>query len=89
MRVRVTNLGRGARGFQTADGGTVLVEPGSSASLDLADHPAHRAWQAAGEVKIEPEILPPQEGEGSGRSPTGGEPFSRSREKVARRSRVG
>ena len=79
MRARVTNLGRGARGFHVEDGGTVLIEPGSSASLDLADHPAHRAWAAAGEVRIEPEAAATPDGE----------PFSRSREKVARRSRIG
>ena len=52
MRARVTNLSRGARGFHIAAGGTVLVEPGASAVLDLAAHPAHDAWAAAGEVAM-------------------------------------
>lgn len=54
MRARVTNLSRGARGFNTADGGTALLDPGASAMLDLAPHPAHDAWAAAGEVGITP-----------------------------------
>ena len=53
MLARVTILGRGPRGFLTLDRGTVMVEPGASALLDLADHPAHDAWVAAGEVSIE------------------------------------
>lgn len=89
MRVRVTNLAAAARGFQAADGITAMVEPGASTLLDLADHPAHDAWVAAGEVKIEPESLPPRDGEGAGRSPAGGDTSSRSREKVSRRSRDG
>ena len=52
MRARVTNFARAPRGFHTADGGTVLVEPGSSALVELADHPIHDAWAAAGEVKV-------------------------------------
>ena len=55
MRARVTNLSRGARGFNTADGGTALLDPGASAMLDLAPHPAHDAWVAAGEVGVAPE----------------------------------
>ena len=58
MRARVTNLGRGARGFHTADRGTVLLDPGASAVLHLADHPIHDAWVAAGEVAVEPEDGP-------------------------------
>ena len=58
MRARVTNLSRGARGFLTADGGTALVEPGTSAVLDLAPHPAHDAWAAAGEVALAPDGEP-------------------------------
>lgn len=54
MRARVTNLGRGARGFHTA-AGIAMLEPGASAVLFLADHPVHEAWVAAGEVSIVPE----------------------------------
>ena len=53
MRVHVTNLGRAARGFHTADGGTTLLEPGASADLDLARHPVHDAWVEAGEVRLD------------------------------------
>ncbi|WP_165359675.1 hypothetical protein [Lichenibacterium minor] len=61
MRARVTNMSRGARGFHTADGGTALLDPGASAVLDLAPHPAHDAWAAAGEVAVslEGEAEPP------------------------------
>ena len=52
MLARVTTLGGGPRGFLTLDRGTVIVEPGASALLDLADHPAHDAWVAAGEASI-------------------------------------
>ncbi len=55
MLARVTILGRGPRGFLTLDRGTVMVEPGASALLDLADHPAHDAWVAAGEASVIPE----------------------------------
>lgn len=52
MLAHVTNRSRGARGFQSVDRGTVMVEPGASARLDLSDHHLHRAWEAAGEVAI-------------------------------------
>ena len=55
MRARITNLSRGARGFLTTEGATVLLDPGASALLDLAPHPAHDAWIAAGEVGVTPE----------------------------------
>ena len=58
MRARVTNLSRGARGFHTVDGGTALVDPGASTVLDLASHPAHDAWVAAGEVDLTVEDEP-------------------------------
>ena len=58
MRARVTNLGRGARGFSTADRGTALLDAGASALLDLADHPVHDAWIAAGDVAVTPEEEP-------------------------------
>jgi hypothetical protein len=60
MRARVTNLGRGARGFLTAEGATVLLDPGASTILDLAPHPAHDAWIAAGEVGVTPEEEAPE-----------------------------
>ena len=60
MRARVTNFSRGARGFHTRDRGTALLEPGASALLDLADHPAHRAWEASGEVRVEPDEPAPR-----------------------------
>jgi len=53
MRARVTNLGRAARGLQTSAGGTAMLEPGASADLDLADHPVHEAWVAAGGVRVD------------------------------------
>ncbi len=55
MLARVTNLSRGPRGFLTLDRGTVMVEPGGSGLLDLADHPAHDAWVKAGDTSISPE----------------------------------
>ena len=55
MLARVMTLGGGPRGFLTLDRGTVMVEPGASALLDLADHPAHDAWVAAGEASVTPE----------------------------------
>ena len=57
MLARVMTLGRGPRGFLTLDRGTVMVEPGASALLDLADHPAHDAWVASGEVRIASEEM--------------------------------
>ena len=64
MLARVMTLGRGPRGFLTLDRGTVMVEPGASALLDLADHPAHNAWVAAGEASVIPE---PEDHEGPSR----------------------
>ena len=58
MRARVTNLARGARGFLTVGGATVLLDPGASTVLDLAPHPAHDAWIAAGEVGVTVEDEP-------------------------------
>ena len=55
MLARVTTLSRGPRGFLTLDRGTVMVESGASALLDLADHPAHDAWVKSGEVSVTPE----------------------------------
>ncbi len=56
MLARVTNLSRGPRGFLTLDRETVMVEPGSSDLLDLADHPAHDAWVKAGDASVTPEL---------------------------------
>ena len=55
MRALVTNRAGGPRGFQTRDRGTVLLEAGESATLDLAAHPSHDAWAASGEVALVPE----------------------------------
>lgn len=52
MLAHVTNKSGAARGFQSIDRGTVMIESGASAHLDLADHDLHRAWEAAGEVAI-------------------------------------
>ena len=52
MLTTVTNRSQGARGFATLDRGTVAIEPGSSALLDLADHPLHRAWAEEGAVTL-------------------------------------
>ena len=54
MRAHVTNKSGAARGFQSLDRGTAMIEPGASAELDLADHDLHRVWEAAGEVAIMP-----------------------------------
>ncbi len=54
MLAQVTNRARGPRGFETLDRGIVLIEPGETKDLDLADHPLHRAWVSAGEIVIEP-----------------------------------
>ncbi len=66
MLARVTNLSRGPRGFLTRDRGTVMLEPGASALLDLADHPAHDAWVKAGDASVTPE---PDDLEGPPRPP--------------------
>lgn len=50
---RVTNRAPGARGFHTKDRGTVFLEPGDTAVLDLAPlGPVEKAWKDAGEVMI-------------------------------------
>jgi hypothetical protein len=53
MLATVTNRARGVRGLLTLDRGTVPLEPGAVALLDLADHPLHRAWTAAREILVE------------------------------------
>lgn len=52
MLALVINKSGAARGFQSLDGRTVMVEPGASARIDLADHDLHEAWESAGEVAI-------------------------------------
>ncbi len=52
MLCDVTNRSRSPRGLQTAAGTTHFVEPGETARLDLAEHPLHSAWEAAGEIAI-------------------------------------
>ncbi len=59
MLSTVTNRAGAPRGFSTLDRGTVVLEPGEAATLDLADHPAHRAWAEAGEALCLP--LPDRE----------------------------
>jgi hypothetical protein len=59
MLAHVTNFAPSARGFDVAGGGIVFVQPGETMLIDLADHPAHRAWEEAGEVTIAP--LPEKE----------------------------
>lgn len=54
MLATVTNRARSTRGFVTAGGGTVLLEPGASGLLDLVDHALHKAWSARGEVLVVP-----------------------------------
>ena len=54
MLAHVTNLAASARGFDTNGGGVVFVAPGDVVLLDLVSHPAHAAWEAAGDVLIEP-----------------------------------
>jgi hypothetical protein len=53
MLAHVTNLAASTRGFDTG-GSVVLLEPGETLLLDLTDHPAHRAWEAAGEITLAP-----------------------------------
>ena len=53
MLAHVTNLSPSPRGFDTGDS-VALLDPGETLLLDLADHPAHRAWEQAGEVTIAP-----------------------------------
>ncbi|MGJ0397418.1 MAG: hypothetical protein ACR65U_14445 [Methylocystis sp.] len=51
---RVTNRAPGARGFHTKDRGTVFLEPGETAVLDLAPlGPVEKAWKRAREIAIE------------------------------------
>ncbi len=72
MLADVTNRARGARGFQLIDGTTHLVEPGASTRLDLADHPLHGVWEAAGEVSIRSVAnVPLQNPADSGAAPAG------------------
>ena len=59
MLAHVTNRAASARGFDVAGGGIVFVPPGDTMLVDLTDHPAHRAWETAGEVVIDP--LPEKE----------------------------
>ena len=54
MLAQVTNLAASARGFDTNGGGVVFVGPGETVLVDLVAHPAHQAWEALGEVAIEP-----------------------------------
>ncbi|UDL93970.1 hypothetical protein LGH83_15615 [Lichenihabitans sp. PAMC28606] len=54
MLAAVTNKAKSSRGFHTLDRGSVPIEPGAHALLDLADHPLHRAWADAGEISIVP-----------------------------------
>lgn len=54
MLAHVTNLAASARGFDTDDGGVAFVAPGETVLVDLVPHPAHEAWEAAGEITIVP-----------------------------------
>lgn len=54
MLAHVTNLAASARGFDSTGGGVVFVAPGETALVDLVAHPAHQAWEAAGEIAIAP-----------------------------------
>ncbi len=54
MLCAVTNRSSAPRGFATLDRGVVLLDPGEAATLDLADHPSHRAWAEAGAVTCQP-----------------------------------
>lgn len=54
MLAAVTNRAQASRGFATLDRGIVVLEPGEGATLDLADHPAHRAWADAGAIACHP-----------------------------------
>ena len=54
MLAHVTNLAASPRGFDADGGGVVFVAPGETVLLDLVDHPAHRAWEAACEIMIVP-----------------------------------
>jgi hypothetical protein len=54
MLAHVTNFAASARGFDVAGGGIVFVPPGETMLVDLTEHPAHRAWEEAGEITIAP-----------------------------------
>lgn len=54
MLAHVTNLAASPRGFDTVGGGVVFVSPGETTIVDLAEHPAHAAWEAAGDIAVEP-----------------------------------
>lgn len=54
MLAALTNRSKAALGFATLDRGVVVLEPGEAATLDLADHPAHRAWSEAGAIACHP-----------------------------------
>lgn len=57
MRVKVTNIARGPRGIQTARQGTVMIEPGESAVIELdreRDEGNVRAAQKAGWFEFAP-----------------------------------
>ncbi len=51
MLAHVTNLSPSPRGFDTGSG-IVFVDPAETVLIDLADHPAHRAWEQAGEITL-------------------------------------
>ena len=54
MLAHVTNHAASARGFDTIGGGVVFVAPGETTLVDLADHPAHYAWEKVGDIAILP-----------------------------------
>ena len=54
MLAHVTNRAASARGLDVAGGGIVFVPPGETMLVDLTNHPAHRAWEEAGEVVVDP-----------------------------------
>lgn len=58
MLAHVTNLAASPRGFDTPEG-VVFVDPGDTVLVDMAEHPAHRAWEAIGDVVVAP--LPDKE----------------------------
>lgn len=54
MLTLVTNRSAAPRGLATLDRGVAVLEPGEAATLDLAPHPAHRAWAEAGAIACQP-----------------------------------
>jgi hypothetical protein len=54
MLAHVTNLAPSPRGIDCGRDGVTLLDPGETLLLDIADHPAHQAWEAAGDVTIAP-----------------------------------